>query len=380
MLPGINLTLKIGPNNPKPAKRELIEALDSVEVMHNDQKRSGFQLVFAVGRSCKQDQSDYKLLRSPLLTPFNRVIIIITFGAKPRILMDGMITNQQLAVSGKPGESTLTVTGEDVSIMMDLAEKSVEHPQQDEATIVGSLISQSEYSNYNLKPEIKSPSFRDRPTDKERIPVQQGTDLKYIQQLAERFAFVFYTEPGPKSGENIAYWGPPRQGTKIQKALTMNMGSFTNLNSLSFENNALAVTTVEGRVQGRNKNAPKNVEQESSDRLKLAKQPALSAQTYKIITQFRETGLSLPQAYSRAQAMVNRSEDDVVTATGELNSVRYGDILAIRERVGLRGVGYGYDGLYYVKSVNHKIRPGEYKQSFTITREGLGTTVQRVKV
>ena len=78
--------------------------------------------------------------------------------------------------------------------------------------------------------------------------------------------------------------------------------------------------------------------------------------------------------------MVNSSGDDVVTATGELNSVRYGDILAIRERVGLRGVGYGYDGLYYVKSVNHKIRPGEYKQSFTITREGLGTTVQRVKV
>ena len=378
MLSGIDLTLKIGAENPKPAKRELIEALDSVEVMHNDQQRSGFQLVFAVGRSCKQDQSDYKLLRNPLLTPFNRVILIVTFGAKPRILMDGIITNQQLAVSEKPGESTLTVTGEDVSIMMDLKEKSEAHPQQEEAIIVKRLI--DDYSKYGLKAEIKSPSFRDRPTDKERIPVQQGTDLEYIQQLAKRFAFVFYTEPGPISGENIAYWGPPRQGTTIQKALTMNMGSFTNLNSLSFQNNALAATTVEGKVQDRGNNSIQKVQQKNSDRSPLAKEPAFSAQSNIRTTQFRETGRTILQGDSRSQAMVNSSGDDVVTATGELNSVRYGDILAIRERVGLRGVGYGYDGLYYVKSVNHKSRPGEYKQSFTITREGLGTTVQRVRV
>jgi hypothetical protein len=38
-------------------------------------------------------------------------------------------------------------------------------------------------------------------------------------------------------------------------------------------------------------------------------------------------------------------------------------------------VGFNYDGLYYVKSVTHKINMGDYKQSFTITREGLGSTV-----
>jgi hypothetical protein len=40
--------------------------------------------------------------------------------------------------------------------------------------------------------------------------------------------------------------------------------------------------------------------------------------------------------------------------------------------VGLRGAGHSFDGLYYVKSVTHNIRRGEYKQSFTLTREGLG--------
>ncbi len=378
MTTGINLTVKIGPNNPKPASRDLIEALDSVEVTHNDQGRSGFQIVFAVGRSGPQDQKDYKLLGDPALKPFNRVILIVTFAGKAKVLLDGIITNQQLGVSNQPRGSTLTITGEDVSVMMDLEEKSEEHPQQDEATIVRMLI--SNYSKYGMTPQIVKPSLEDRPTNKQRIPVQQGTDLEYIKQLAQRFAFVFYVEPGPASGKNTAYWGPPRKGTRVQRALTINMGGFTNLDSLNFQNNSLSATTVSGNVQDRNNNRIQRVQQTTSNRPSLAQQSALNSQSHVRVTQFRETGRSKDQADSRAQAMVNRSIDDVVTVTGELDSVRYGEILEIREKVGVRGAGRSCDGQYYVKSVTHKIRKGEYKQSFTITREGLGTTVQGVSV
>ena len=40
--------------------------------------------------------------------------------------------------------------------------------------------------------------------------------------------------------------------------------------------------------------------------------------------------------------------------------------------VGLRGAGFTYDGLYYVKSVSHAISKGQYKQRFSLTREGTG--------
>ncbi len=375
---GINLTLKIGSNNPQPASRELMEAIDSVEVTHNDRERSGFQIVFAVGRSGAKDQKDYKLLRNTLLKPFNRVILIVSFNAKPKILLDGIITNQQLTASNEPRGSKLTVTGEDISVMMDLDEESTEHPQQDEATISRMLI--SKYSKYGMIPQIVKPSLKDRPNKNERIPVQQGTDLEYIKQLAERFAFVFYVEPGPVSGKNTAYWGPPRQGTRIQRALTVNMGSFTNVDSLNFQNNALAATTVAGKIQDRKNNRIQKVQDKTSDRPSLSGKTALKSQTRVRVTQFRETGRSSLQANSRAQAMIDRSVDDVVTVTGELDSIRYGELLEIREKVGLRGAGYSYDGLYYVKSVTHKISKGEYKQSFTVTREGTETTVQRVSV
>jgi len=83
-------------------------------------------------------------------------------------------------------------------------------------------------------------------------------------------------------------------------------------------------------------------------------------------------GLTYAQALARAQGQTDKSVDAVVTAEGELDVDRYGDLLQPRSLVGLRGAGYNYDGFYYVKSVTHKIRRGRYTQSFTLAREGTG--------
>ena len=36
--------------------------------------------------------------------------------------MDGVVTRQELAPSSEPGQSTLTITGEDLSVLMDVVE------------------------------------------------------------------------------------------------------------------------------------------------------------------------------------------------------------------------------------------------------------------
>ncbi|MGH7230112.1 MAG: hypothetical protein ACREJU_01975, partial [Nitrospiraceae bacterium] len=69
---------------------------------------------------------------------------------------------------------------------------------------------------------------------------------------------------------------------------------------------------------------------------------------------------------------------DAVTATGTLDVTRYGRTLKARRLVGLRGVGTAFDGLYYVKSVTHTIKRGEYKQNFSLVRNGLVSTVASV--
>ncbi len=69
---------------------------------------------------------------------------------------------------------------------------------------------------------------------------------------------------------------------------------------------------------------------------------------------------------------------EAVTASGSLDVVRYGHVLKSRGLVGLRGAGTLFDGLYYVKSVTHSIERGSYKQRFTLTRNGLVSTVASV--
>ncbi|MGW8251071.1 MAG: hypothetical protein ACWGO1_10545, partial [Anaerolineales bacterium] len=321
---------------------------------------------------------DYLLLSLPLLRPFNRVILVVTFGVIPRVLMDGIITHQQLNPGNEPGSGMLTVTGEDVSVMMDLKEKNVEHPAQDETIIANKII--LTYAQYGLIPMVIPPLVIDPPIPIERIPVQRATDLGYLQEIAGRHGYVFYVSPGPAPFTNTAYWGPPVRLGLPQKALNVNLGPETNVSSISFQNNALAPTLVEGQVQDRTTNQQMPVQTFASTRLPLSSQPSVLVNQPNVRTRrFQGSGLNALQAFARAQGDTDASTDDVVTGNGELDAMRYGDLLQARGLVGLRGAGFTYDGFYYVKSVTHNIRQGEYRQSFTITREGVGTNTPVVR-
>jgi hypothetical protein len=370
---GVNLTLLIGPTVPVPATPDISEAIQSVSVTQNDEGRSGFQIALRVGRAGPTDLLDYRLLQNPLLRPFNRVILTVLFGAVPRVLMDGVITNQQFSPGNQPGTATLTLTGEDVSVMMDLEKKRVEHPAQSEPLIALKLI--LGYARFGLIPLIEPPKTVEQPVPTDRTPVQQGTDLDYLKSMGQRFGHVFYVEPGPVPGTNFAYWGPPRRNAIPQRALSVNVGPETNVESISFTNNAMAPTIVADTVQDRRTNLRLPVVTFVGTRTPpLAAMPALPFNLPNVRTSLLEqTGATTYEsAYAKAQGITDKSLDAVVTAQGELDALRYGGILNPRGVVGLRGAGFTHDGFYYVKSVSHTISKGQYKQRFTLTREGTG--------
>jgi hypothetical protein len=394
MLLGIHLTLLIGPAVPVPAPAPLAEALIGVEVTHTDEGRSGFQLTFQVGRSGLADIADYPFLLNPLLRPFNRVILMVMFNARPHVLMDGFITRQQLSPNNEPGASTLTLTGEDVSVLMDLRQNKFPYPGQDEQTIARVILAQ--YTPYLLLPPLVIPPFSiDLPPPTERIPIQPGlTDLGYLNEMASRFGHVFYVRPGPLPGQNLAYWGPPIRAGLPQSALSVNMGPASNVDQIGFQYDAMAPTMVIDVVQTNDANLPMPIIAPTSMRfppLALMRSPEFNLPHVRISTlgiqdppegssePRKRGGMSFLQAQALAQSKVDTSVDNVVTATGELDALRYGEILTPRGLVGLRGAGFTYDGMYYVKSVTHSIRRGEYKQRFTLTREGVGTTTPVVR-
>jgi hypothetical protein len=378
-LPGIHFTLLIGPSVPVPAPPYLIESLQNVEVTHNDDQRSGFQITFSIGRNGPQDLLDYQHLSTPLLRPFNRVVLVVTFNSIPRVIMDGIITNHQMQPGSEPGTSTLTITGDDVSLMMDREERSVEHIGQPDMLIVTKII--LNYAQYGLIPKIIPPLSIDQPIPIERTPVQRGTDLEYLNILAERYGYVFYIIPGPVPLTNTAYWGPPVRIGVPQSALTFNMGPQSNVSSVNFQYNALDPVIVSGNVTDRQTNQSMPVQTFTSTRLPLATQSALLTNLPNVrrVRPENSEGLNYMQAMTRAQARTDSSLDSVVTGNGELDALQYSDILIPRGLVGLRGAGYSYDGLYYVKRVTHIIRNGEYKQRFSLSREGMGATTPVVR-
>jgi hypothetical protein len=89
--------------------------------------------------------------------------------------------------------------------------------------------------------------------------------------------------------------------------------------------------------------------------------------------------VTVPQAIMMGLA-AGAESSEAVTCEGSLDVTRYRGVLNARQLVGLRGAGPAFDGLYYVKSVTHKIKRGEYKQDFTLTRNGLVSTVNTVNL
>jgi hypothetical protein len=373
---GVHLTLLIGPTVPIPAPLPLTEALNEVKVTQSDSGRSGFEITFTAGRGGITGVVDYPLLSLPLLEPFNRVILVVTLGVIPQVLMDGIITRREVSPGAEPGQGRITITGEDVSVMMDLHEKSQQYPAMDETLISDLILVQ--YAQYGLIPEVIPPIALDLPLPVERIPVQQGTDLDYLNKMAARFGYVFYIIPGPLPFTNTAYWGPKLRPGVPQSAITINMGGETNATIGAFQTNALGPQTVGGLVQDRDTGVTVPVQTFASTEVPLSLMPVglvniLNTRS----SQFRESGVNIEEAFGRAQGTTDATAH-AVSVDGELDAATYGSILQPRGLVGLRGAGFLHDGLWYVKKVSHHIKIGTYTQSFTLTRDGHGSTVPAV--
>ncbi len=125
-LKGINLTLLIGPAVPVPAPQPLVDALESAQVtVDASSNTTAFQLVFDTSKNSIITRT---LLPAGYFDPLIRVIMICWINGIPDVLCDGVITQQHYAPSNQPGGSKLTITGEDLTRLMDLIDLTGDVP------------------------------------------------------------------------------------------------------------------------------------------------------------------------------------------------------------------------------------------------------------
>ncbi|MCI5211014.1 MAG: hypothetical protein D3910_20010, partial [Candidatus Electrothrix sp. ATG2] len=297
----------------------------------------------------------------------------------PTVIMDGVITNHQVEPGSDSGQSKLVITGEDISKLMDLEDFSgIPFPVMPAEGRVSLLL--LKYAVLGIIPLVVPSILLDVPLPTGNIPSQQGTDLAYIKALAERVGYVFYVEPGPAPGVNTAYWGPQIKIGIPQPALNADMDAHTNVESLTFQfdNQKNKIPTVYIYNELTKAIIPIPIPPITPLNPPLGLIPPLptSLGDLKPVSS-NLSKLSTPQAIMIGVAKASQWAE-AVTGRGSLDVLRYGHILKARQLVGVRGVGTAYEGLYYVTSVTHNIKRGEYKQSFELSRNGLISTVPKV--
>jgi hypothetical protein len=366
----VHLTLLMGPVVPLPAPRVVIDALESVTVTTAAGSASGFQMQFSFESSSELNTIFLiaPALSSSVVTPPLRVLLIVTINGLPTPLFDGVMTNVQVQAAHNGNAGTINVTGEDLSKVMDTLDFSgLPFPAMPIAARVALICAR--YAAYGVIPLPIPEIFLDVPIPVEKIPAQEGTDLNYINQLASEVGHVFYIEPGPAPGTNIAYFGPEIKVGVPQSALNVDMGPHTNVESINFSFDPSKSVLPVVLIQNQQTRVPIPLPIPNLNPL----QPPLGAVSTSIsnIKILKDTAKMSPgKALSRGLAEAAQSQDSV-TATGSLDVLRYGRLLKARQLVGVRGVGLAYDGLYFVKSVTNTLKAGEFKQSFELTRNGL---------
>lgn len=373
MLKGMHLTLLVGPVIALPVPKLVLDALQSVTVTAQaGDNPSGFELTFTFGA------------RSPLntiflvaggQTPLLRVIVLVTINSVPQVLMDGVMTHYDIQPGQAGGSSTLRVMGQDLTQVMALQDfGGLPYPAMPIEARVALII--AKYAPFGLIPLVIPTLFPDVPVPVDRIPSHEGTDLQYIQRLAGAVGYVFYIEPGPAPGTNVAYFGPPIKIGVPQPALNSDMDAHTNVESLSFNFETSQTTLPVVLLQNALTRVPIPIPIPPLNPL----QPPLGAIPAPItnITVLRDTAkLSPMAAISRGLAAASRSQD-AVSGNGSLDVLRYGRVLRARQLVGVRGAGLAFDGLYYVEQVTSTLKAGEFKQSFTLSRNGIISLVPLV--
>lgn len=376
---GIQLTLMMGPIIPLPAPRVVLDALDSVEVHTSDGAASGFQLTFQF--NSKSELNTIFLIAAgnsaSLATPPLRVLLIVTLNGTPQPLFDGVMTNVEVQAGSRGSAGTVTVTGEDLTKVMDMQDFSgLPFPAMPIEARVALLC--AKYAPFGIIPLPIPILFPDVPIPIDKIPAQKGTDLAYIRQLADDVGYVFYIEPGPVPGTSVAYFGPEIKIGVPQPALNVDMDALTNVESLNFSFDPTKGVLPIVFIQNQLTRVPIPIPIPNLNPL----QPPLGVISTPIanLKILKDTAKLNPmQAISRGLSEAKKSQDSV-SGTGSLDVLRYGRVLKARGLVGVRGAGIAYDGLYYVQSVKSTLGRGEFKQSFTLTRNGLVSITPKVPV
>lgn len=373
MIKDVNLELWVGPAVPVKVSREVIEAVQSVTVINSANGPDAFQISFEL--SNQSPLHTIFLIAGGAALPMVRTVIAVRVNGKRDVLIDGVVTHQQVKESKTPGKSILTVTGEDLTRVMDYIDFSfIPYPAMPDFARVTLIL--AKYAVLGIIPNVLPSPLIDVPIPIRRIPSHDGKDLGYIRMLADRVGYVFYIDTTDAVGVTRAYWGPKIRAGADQEALSLDFRGRRNVDKLSFDYDSEKATLPIVFIQNQETKVsiPIPVPNLTAILDPLAAIPAIP----KNIEPITETAKYSPVQAALVGLGVAAKKSEVAKATGRLDVRTYGKVLKARRPVGVRGAGLSFNGRWYVEQTTSVMQPGSFTQDFVLGRDGLVSAVERV--
>ena len=172
-------------------------------------------------------------------------------------------------------------------------------------------------------------------------------------------------------GTSKVFWGPADQSSNTLPPLSVDLGPATNVTNLNFSYDAMAPIQAKGNCYD---TSAKQVMQIQAPPVTTGIPVARATQAQRTV-RLRCAARRGPSAAKDVASAMQARAPDPVTANGEVETVRYGDLLRAYRVVTVRGAGKSYDGDYLIRQVTHEIEVGKCIQRFTLGRKGLGASV-----
>ena len=349
------------------AAQDLAASFSELEIEENLDQPSALSISLPINRT---PAGDYDLINDTRLAPLSNIAVVATAADNnPQCLFDGYVLGQSAHLDTGTVASTLRVSGQDATWLMNTNEQVHEWVDVTDGDLANSI-----FGSYGFIPD-PSNLTNDSPahTSDGRTLMQRATDAQFLRTLARRNGKLFRVFCTSRPGVRTGFFAPPALDGAPASTLTLNDSAAATVDAVDISWDVIrpsSNTAMQTLLADNDSSGAGGTHSDSG--LTLLGARSLAAFVGSSITSL------LSPTVNDAQELTQRSQSVLIEAgwfvrcTGTADVNRLGSILRAGTIAQLCAAGSLHSGKYYVWSVRHRITAEKHTMDFVMMRNAVG--------